>query len=169
MAYWITNSTQQNRVNVAVGYNALQHNTTAGVSTTDGTSVAVGYQALNSTTVQDNNAVGHQALLNNTTGLYHNAFGWHALFNNITGELNTAIGDDAGRDITGNGNVCIDATVTGVPGENNTTRIRNIETTGFTTGGFLLYEVNGAIGIFTSSRKFKDDIKPIDKSSETTN
>jgi len=153
--------------NVAVGYNALQHNTTAGVDTTDGTSVAVGYQALNSNTAQDNNAVGHQALLNNTTGLYNNAFGWHALFNNVSGELNTAIGDDAGRDINGSGNVCIGATVTGVPGENNTTRIKNIETTPFTTGGFFLYEVNGAIGIFTSSRKFKDDIKPIDKASET--
>jgi hypothetical protein len=153
--------------NVAVGYTALQHNTTAGVDTTDGTSVAVGYQALNSNTVQDNNAVGHQAMLNNTTGLFNNAFGWHALMNNVTGTGNTAFGDDAGGAITGSGNVDIGAGESGVPGENNTTRIKNITSTAFTTGGFFLYEVNGAIGIFTSSRKFKDDIKPIDKASET--
>jgi Chaperone of endosialidase len=153
--------------NVAIGFRALSSNTTQGVDTSDGTSVAIGYQALENNVVEDNNAVGHQALQNNTTGLFNNAFGWHALISNLTGDSNTAIGDFAGANITGNGNVCIGAGVGGVPGENNTTRIKNIVNTPFTTGGFFLYEVNGAIGVFTSSRKFKDDIKPIDKASET--
>jgi hypothetical protein len=153
--------------NVAVGFRALSSNTTQGVDTSDGTSVAIGYQALENNVVEDNNAVGHQALQNNTTGLFNNAFGWHALISNVTGDSNTAIGDFAGALITGDGNLCIGAGVGGIPGENNTTRIKNITTTPFTTGGFFLYEVNGAIGVFTSSRKFKDDIKPIDKASET--
>jgi len=155
--------------NVAIGFTALQSNTTAGVTTTDGTSVAVGYQALNSNTVQDNNAVGHQALLNNTTGLYNNAFGWHALINNVTGTDNTAIGDAAGSAITGFGNVCIGASVTGVSGENDTTRIRNI---GNTFQNSAIYVTLDSVGgtrlgyVNLSSRRYKDDIKPMDKTSE---
>jgi hypothetical protein len=153
--------------NVGIGFQALFSNTTQGVDNTDGTSVAIGYQALQNNLEEDNNAIGHQALQNNTTGFFNNAFGWHALQSNVTGSSNTAIGDFAGESITGSGNICIGAGVSGVPGESFVTRIGNIEFTPFTTGGFFLYEVNGAIGIFTSSRKFKDDIKPIDKASET--
>jgi hypothetical protein len=97
------------------------------------------------------------------------AVGRRALESLVSGSNNTAVGWRAGDNYTGaeSGNVSIGWDVTGVAGESNTTRIGNIASTAFTTGGFFLYEVNGAIGVFTSSRKFKDDIKPIDKASET--
>jgi hypothetical protein len=147
--------------NVAVGQGALGNNNGFG-------NVAVGYKALvnNTTSGNSSQAFGFEALFHQTTGLYNNGFGWRTLYSNVTGDNNTAIGDGAGSGITGSGNVDIGAGVTGLSGENNTTRIRNVDITTFTTGGFFLYEVNGAIGIFTSSRKFKDDIKPIDKASE---
>jgi hypothetical protein len=147
--------------NVAVGQGALGNNNGFG-------NVAVGYKALvnNTTSGNSSQAFGYEALFHQTTGLYNNGFGWRTLYSNVTGDNNTAIGDGAGSGITGSGNVDIGAGVTGLSGENNTTRIRNVDITTFTTGGFFLYEVNGAIGIFTSSRKFKDDIKPIDKASE---
>ena len=155
--------------NVAVGFRALSSNTTQGVDTSDGTSVAMGYQALEKNVAEDNNAVGHQALQNNTTGLFNNAFGWHALISNLTGDSNTAIGDFAGASITGNGNVCIGAGIGGVAGENNTTRIRNIGNTAQSSGVFLTVEFVGGtkLGYVVSSRRYKEDIKSMEKASES--
>jgi trimeric autotransporter adhesin len=171
--------------NTANGYQALFNNTTGTENT------ATGDQALfNNTSSQFNVAVGDSALLNfndttagfggntalgsialtaETNGEENVAVGRRALEFLLTGSNNTAVGWRAGDNYTGgeSGNICIGSDVAGVTGESNKTRIGNITSTTFTTGGFFLYEVNGAIGIFTSSRKFKDDIKPIDKASET--
>ena len=155
--------------NVAIGYLALSSNTTQGINNTDGTSVAIGYQALQHNTAQDNNAVGHDALQNNTAGLYNNAFGWHALLNNLTGDFNTAIGDGAGSAITGNGNVCVGASISGLAGENNTTRIRNIGSTFQNSGIYVTLDSVGGtrLGyVNLSSRRYKDDIKPMEGASE---
>ena len=48
---------------------------------------------------------------------------------NTTGASNTALGNAAGLSITGDGNVCIGALVIGAAGLNDTTWIRNINTT----------------------------------------
>ena len=154
--------------NTAIGADALRENTTSELN------VAVGDSALssfNGTTATDgaNTALGSIALTALTSGEENVAVGRRGLENLLSGSNNTAVGWRAGDNYTGgeSGDISIGSQVTGVAGENNTTRIGNITSTTFTTGGFFLYEVNGAIGVFTSSRKFKDDIKPIDKASET--
>jgi len=147
--------------NVAVGQGALQNNTASG-------NVAVGYQALLNNTSSGNSsqAFGYQALFKQTTGPNNNGFGWHALYNNVTGGSNTAIGHGAGAAITGSGNVDIGAGVGGFAGESNTTRIGNISTTPLSTGMMVLVDSNGKLGHVVSSRRYKDEIKPMDKASE---
>jgi len=147
--------------NVAVGQGALQNNTASG-------NVAVGYQALLNNTSSGNSsqAFGYQALFKQTTGPNNNGFGLHALYNNVTGGSNTAIGHGAGAAITGSGNVDIGAGVGGVAGESNTTRIRNISTTPLSTGMVVLVDSNGKLGHVVSSRRYKEEIKPMDKASE---
>ncbi len=147
--------------NVAVGRGALQNNTGSG-------NVAVGYQALFNNTSSGNSsqAFGYQALFHQRTGLYNNGFGWHALYNNVTGGNNTAIGHGAGSNITGTGNVDIGAGIAGVAGENNTTRILNIGTTPFNTGRSVQVDATGKLGYVVSARRYKDEIKPMDKASE---
>jgi hypothetical protein len=147
--------------NVAVGQAALQNNTGSN-------NVAVGYQALmnNTSAANPSEAFGYQALFHQTTGFSNSGFGFKALFNNVTGDNNTAIGHAAGFNITGGGNVCIGAYVGGFANENNTTRIRNIGTTPFNTGNSVQVDSNGKLGYMVSSRRYKDDIKPMDKTSE---
>jgi hypothetical protein len=150
--------------NVAIGEGALGHNTGSG-------NVAVGFQALfNNTTSGTPNqntsqAVGFQALFKQQDGMSNNGFGWHALYNNVSGDNNTAIGHAAGLNITGNGNVDVGAGVGGVAGENNTTRIRNIGTTQL-TGQMVVVDADGKLGYVASSRRYKDEIKPMDNDSE---
>jgi Chaperone of endosialidase len=145
--------------NVAVGQNALQHNTGSG-------NVAAGYQTLfNNTSSGNSSAFGHQALFHQTTGSSNSGFGWHALYNNLTGGNNTAIGYAAGSNITGSGNVDIGAGVGGFANESNTTRIRNINTTQL-TGQMVVVDANGKLGYVASSRRYKEDIEPMDNASE---
>jgi len=156
--------------NTATGFAALYHNIT-GVSNT-----ANGAFALYSNTIgSGNTANGYQALYSNTgganTGSFNTAIGEFALYQNATGSLNTAIGDDAGYNITGNGNVCIGAGVTGGIGENDTTRIRNVYTTVQPVVGmdpdYVTVNSSGRLGrANVSSRRYKHDIKPMDKASE---
>ena len=117
-----------------------------------------------------NTATGRQALFSNTTGGCNTAIGVNALYN-TTGSSNTAIGVAAGDLLTGNGNVCIGRGVHGVAGENNTTRIRNISDTVQPVVGidpdYVTVDSNGRLGrANVSSRRYKHDIKPMDKASE---
>jgi trimeric autotransporter adhesin len=129
--------------NTAIGYNALLRNTTAG----------------------DNAAIGTTALFNNTTGEFNVAVGSQALYNNASGASNTAIGDSAGFNITGSGNVCIGAGVNGVAGENNITRIRNVYESVATERAVYVTSDN-RIGTLSSSRRYKDEIRAMEKDSE---
>jgi trimeric autotransporter adhesin len=158
--------------NVAVGRNALLSNTTVGNPNGDGGSVAVGKQALENTDATpngDNNAIGYQALQANVTGQYNNAHGWKALTLS-TGSLNTALGDGAGGGLTtGDGNVYIGAAPGGAAVESNHTYIRNINTTSVSGLGTDTVTVNlatGLLGHLTSSRRYKEDIKPMENASE---
>jgi Chaperone of endosialidase len=150
--------------NTATGFQTLNLNT-AGVQNT-----ANGNQALfANTTGAFNTAIGVQALISNTTGDHNTALGEQALFTNTTGDSNTAIGDAAGTFITGAGNVCIGAGVTGFADESDHTYIRNIETTAVNgeTSDIVTVDLStGLLGHLTSSRRYKEGIKPMDKASE---
>jgi len=147
--------------NVASGVQALFSNTTGFHN------MAAGFQALlSNTTGNHNTADGDNALVHNTTGIFNTAIGGHALDHNVTGSSNVALGFQAGFNITGNGNVCIGQNIVGVAGESNVTRIGNIGSTAQTNGIFVTVGAGGKLGFQVSSRRYKDDIKPMDKVSE---
>jgi len=77
------------------------------------------------------------------------------------------LGFNAGSTLTtGSGNVCLGAGVTGVAGESNTTRIRNVYAS-IASARAVYVNADNKIGTLASSRRFKDEIKPMDKASET--
>jgi hypothetical protein len=107
------------------------------------------------------------SLFTNSTGSFNTAIGDGALFTNSTGNGNIALGNNAGHSLTtGSGNICIGAGVSGVAGESNTTRIRNIYSS-VASGRVVYVNSDNKIGTLSSSRRFKDEIKPMDKASET--
>src|SRR6478736_5332114 len=147
--------------NAATGVQALFSNTTGFHNT------AAGFQALFSNTSGNHNtADGDNALVHTTTGIFNTAIGAHALDQNITGSSNVALGFQAGFNITGSGNVCIGENILGLAGESNVTRIRNIGSTAQANGVFVTVGAGGKLGFQVSSRRYKDDIKPMDKASE---
>jgi len=185
--------------NTAAGFAALYHNTTAAFNCAFGefalfnnlkawTNNAFGVEALfNNLTGEtnnafgtgalfantegtSNNAFGHLALENNLTGVWNNAFGFNALDSNVSGSFNTAIGDSAGFDVTGDGNVCIGEGVFGETGVDDSTYIRNINTTAqpivVGVDGVTVYLTTGRLGHGVSSQRYKEQIKPMDKASE---
>jgi len=185
--------------NTAVGFAALYHNTTAAFNCAFGefalfnnlkawTNNAFGDEALYNnltgetnngfgtgalfanTEGESNNAFGHLALENNTTGVWNNAFGFQALDSNVSGSFNTALGDSAGFDVTGDGNVCIGEGVFGETGVDDSTYIRNINTTAqpIVAGvdGVTVDLTTGKLGHGVSSQRYKEQIKPMDKASE---
>ena len=149
--------------NTAVGTDALVYNTAD-------RNTAVGANALLAdTSGTDNCAVGFEALTSDTGGGANTAVGRGALDQNVSGNFNTAIGKDAGGLATGSGNVYIGHLVAGVAGENNHTYIRNINNTSVNGGGADIVTVDlttGLLGHLSSSRRYKEDIKPMNKSSE---
>jgi len=148
--------------NTAVGDSALASNTTGRDNTADGIG-ALG----NNITGTSNMATGVFALGSNTTGDQNTATGVSALVNNTTGSFNTALGSEAGRDqTTGSGNVYIGRSVVGIAGESDKTYIRNINITAL-DGAAVTVDVNsGLLGHATSSRRYKEEIKAMDKASE---
>jgi hypothetical protein len=165
--------------NVANGYQALFSNTTGGKNT------AIGTGALFSNTIGgENTATGLGALAANTTGVDNTANGLNALVANITGSGNTAIGSGAlGFNTSGHGNTALGdgagssvTTATNVisignSGANvtNSCFIGNIH--GITTANNdaipVLIDSAGQLGTVSSSRRYKTDIKPMDKASES--
>ena len=106
------------------------------------------------------------------------AVGFAALTASSGGSLNTALGHRAGQGLQGSesNNIDIGANVDGVAGESNTIRIGNTDITDIfisgisgttvATGAAVLVDSNGHLGTVTSSKRFKDNIKPMDKASE---
>jgi hypothetical protein len=148
----------------AVGASALQSNSTGPGNT------AVGYHALLANTMNGGStATGFEALAN-STGFGNTAVGYRALPILATGSNNTALGAGAGEIANGSGNVYIGAGV-GEFNDNNTTRIRNIGSTPVVGGANVVIAAVGGIGdghlgYASSSRRYKKDIKPMDKASE---
>ena len=147
-------------LNTANGVNALVNNTTGRLNTANGVNALF----LNVTGAA-NTAIGLGALYSNTTGSHNTAFGVNALLSN-TGSSNVGLGTNAGRNLTtGFGNVCIGAGIFGAAGESNTTRIRNIYSS-VASGRAVYINSNNKIGTLASTRRVKNDIKPMDKASE---
>ena len=163
--------------NTANGALALFSNITGNNNTASGTgalftnsggfsNTAIGYNALlSNTTAGDNAAMGTTALFRNTTGEFNVAVGSLALYSNVTGDRNTALGDSGGFNITGSGNVCIGAGVNGVAGENNITRIRNVYDS-LATERAVYVTSDNRIGTLSSSRRYKDEIRPMEEASK---
>jgi hypothetical protein len=173
--------------NTAVGFEALESNTIGFYNTATG-SVAL----ILNTTGTGNTANGSIALNQNSTGSYNTAIGYTALNENTTGDGNTATGNGALRDnTTGGQNIAlgfnagqnlttgsnnIDIGNDGIAGESNTIRIGTLgtQTKTFVAGinGAAVMGVpvkvnaNGQIGTAPSSVRFKENIKPMDKTSE---
>ena len=152
--------------NTANGYQALRSNTAGGGNTANG---ALALE--NNLDGNLNTATGESALFLNTTGFRNTAIGAFALSGNITGGRNTAIGASAGDQITGEGNVCIGDSVSGSVGASDTTWIRNVYFTVQPVVGtnpdYVTVNSTGRLGrANVSSRRYKHDIKPMDKASE---
>ena len=175
--------------NTATGADALLDNTTGSDNTATG-----GGALLNNNTGTDNTATGNSALESNSTGSqnagygrgalgqttsgsHNTAAGYQALVRNKTGVNNVGLGFDAGFNLTtGSNNIEIGANVLGVAGEANTIRIGKQGTQKSTfvagifgtpiTGSTVVVNSSGRLGVATSSARFKDQIKPMDKASE---
>jgi trimeric autotransporter adhesin len=160
-------------LNVAVGTDAMVFNASGNNNT------AVGAFALENTTVGSNTGVGFNALNADTSGDGNTAVGRGALANITTGTNNTALGNHAGNNLTTNdsNNIDIGNNVQGVAGESNTTRIGDTSITATYIRGIngtvvpppaTVVAINGndLLGTIVSSKRFKQDIKPMDKASE---
>jgi hypothetical protein len=163
--------------NTAIGASALFSNTTGAGNTaiggqallaniTGGNNTATGNLALQNNTGDANTANGALALFDNTGGGGNTAIGTYAL-SNSTGSNNTALGTSAGNNVTTASNViCIGA---GVGGGNASNKCYIGSIYGQNQGfGAVPVYVNSSHGLGTvsSSRRFKEDIKPMDKASE---
>ena len=154
--------------NTAVGAAAMLLNTIGTLNTAVGTDALVFND-----TGGENTANGAFALSSNNAGSFNTAIGYEALFNNTTGTGNIALGASAGGQITiGSGNIDI-----GNPGgaESSTIRIGLNQTKTFiagingvpVTGTAVVVDGSGQLGVAPSSKRFKEQIKPMDNESET--
>jgi uncharacterized coiled-coil protein SlyX len=155
--------------NTANGVGALEFNRNGSFNTANGGG------ALQFNNASNNTANGFEALFNNASGSNNTAEGFQALLN-AAGSSNIAMGFNAGINLT-TGNSNIDIGNSGVAGEGRTIRIGTVGTHtntfiagihGVTVASAVgvVVDVNGHLGTVTSSARFKDEIKPMDKASE---
>ncbi len=170
--------------NAAVGANALVHNDTGSDNNAFGTNAlfsnvdgffnnAHGHNALTFNTGSENNAFGDLAMENNTSGSSNTAIGDDALRNIVDGSFNVGVGDEAGTGLGASVNNCI---AIGAPGDGPSAVLDNtcfigsifgqpISDPGSQTAVYV--DQFNVVGIFNSSRRYKHDIQPMDKASET--
>jgi hypothetical protein len=171
--------------NTATGAGALLSNTIGFSNTANGAfallsntsgrnNTAAGANALQNNTTGDKNAAnGVSALQNNTTGTENTALGNQTLQFNTTGNNNIAVGSGAGGNLTTGANN-IDIGNAGVTAESDTIRIGISQSATFiagingtaVTGTAVVVNGSGQLGVAPSSKRFKDEIKPMDKASE---
>jgi len=143
--------------NTAVGVSALSNNTGNPVEDPNGDPGSL------------NTAVGHRALLNNTLGSVNTAVGAAALLNSMTGNSNIALGAGAGNLITTAGNViCIGSSGADVSNSCFIGQIySNVQPQVGTDPDLVTISSSGRLGrANVSSRRYKHDIKLMDKASE---
>ena len=169
--YAALHSNQTGNDNTATGADALYSNTSGSFNTANGDAALV-----NNTSANNNTAVGFAALQRNISGHDNTAEGFQAA-NNAIGSNNVAVGSNAGGNLTtGSNNIDIGANVLGNAGEANTIRIGKQGTQKATfiagisgvpvTGSTVVVNASGKLGVATSSARFKQAIKPMDKASE---
>ena len=138
------------------------------------------YALFNLTTGTRNTAIGFQALNTNTTGGKNTAIGFLALQNNTTGNNNIALGYSAGIFTAGDNNINIGnvgaeesdtiriGTVNGrgIRDFQRNTYIAGISGVTIAAGVPVMIDADGHLGSTTSSERFKDEVKPMDKASE---
>jgi hypothetical protein len=169
--------------NTAVGAGALFSNSTGSDNNAVGAFAlfnnvagffnnAHGRNALLNSTGDQNNAMGDDAMFNNATGSFNTAIGDDALIANVDGNSNVAIGDEAGTGLGASVSNCI---AIGAPGAgtfavlDNTCFIGSIFGEPISDPGTqqaVYVDQFNVVGIMSSSRRFKHDIKPMDKASE---
>jgi len=147
--------------NTAVGAFALSANIDGDFNT------AVGEETLvANTTGGDNSSLGGSALHNNTTGSSNTALGNFALFGNTTGNFNVAVGTNAGNHVISADHViCIGSDVPGAD-VSNSCFIGQIFGATSSDAAAVFVNSDGKLGTITSSRRFKEEIRPMDKVSE---
>jgi Chaperone of endosialidase len=152
-------------VNTANGWFALFHNN--GNPPEGSANTAVGAAALFSNTTGDSNtALGGSALEDNTTGIGNTAVGAGALAHNTSGSLNVALGVNAGLDVvTAQNAICIGLNVFGAD-VGDSCFIGNIFGETSAAGTAVYVNSDHKLGTLTSSSRFKDDIKPMERVSE---
>jgi hypothetical protein len=162
--------------NTAVGFASLRADSTGNFNT------GVGAGTLPANTAAENTATGAAALLANTTGTQNTANGAFALFSNTAGNFNTAVGDAALSSSTGDGNIGIgfaagafvgssgNVIAIGSPGDDvdNSCFIGNIRDIQTQNADAIAVVVDsaGQLGTVSSSRRFKKQVKAMDKASE---
>jgi hypothetical protein len=188
-AFALSNNASGAISNNAIGRGALVGNTSGSFNE------ALGVNALGgSTTSNQNVAIGDDALFvytgPGTIAGGNTAVGGGALSALVTGTLNTALGFAAGSADTGGETNNIYIGDAGSPGDTNIIAIGNLSATGtdytecfigsasttvimpgivpgvMTNNQDVGVDANGALGTFTSSARFKENIKPMDKASE---
>jgi hypothetical protein len=145
--------------NTAIGSQALLSNTSGHQNAAFGA-----YALFRNAEGGGNTAVGGSALNENRTGNFNTAVGGGALLV-ATGSSNTAVGAGAGDNVgSANNVICIGQGVLGAD-LSNSCYIGNIWNQ---PGGSQAVYVNsdGKLGALVSSRRFKDEIKPIEQASE---
>jgi hypothetical protein len=174
--------------NTATGWRALFTNTTGSSNTAVGSgalysdindccNTAIGRQALfSNSTGGMNTAVGEGTLADNTTGGNNTAIGADAILHNISGTGNIAIGVFAGQTLaTGHDNIYIGNYQVSGQDESNTIRIGISQGTTYITGisetplvgAPVVVADSNQLGVQPSSARFKEQIEPMDKASET--
>ena len=131
-----------------------------------------------------NTAIGENALFSNVRGYRNTATGAGSLYSNLDGHHNTAIGVDAlsfnsDSENTAIGETALYSNVRGykntatgqsalfnnVTGHTNTTRIRNVYDS-VASGRAVYVNADNKVGTLVSSRRFKQEIKPMDNASD---
>jgi hypothetical protein len=145
--------------NTAVGVGALENNT-------GDNNVAIGNESLSTNSAgHDNTACGRFALAINNTGNSNTADGSFALSRNTSGSNNTAVGYNAGSNVsTANNVICV-----GIAGQNvsDSFYVGNVFQTDIDADNLpVRIDVTGRLGTQSSSRRFKEDIQPMDRASD---
>ena len=170
---WALTSNTTGENNTATGLQALYSNTSGTYNTATGSAAL-----FENDTGSNNTAEGFFALISNTTGSNNTAQGYFALSSNMTGNGNISLGVSSGTNLT-TGDNNIDIGNAGVAGEAGIIRIG---TAGTQTATFIAgireaplasgvavavgITADGQLGVKASSARFKEGIKPMDKTSE---
>ena len=159
---WLSlNTLDSGKFNTAIGAGTL-------IGNTANQNTATGAGALFNTFIGGNNtANGAFALFNNLQGGDNTAIGIGALSNNTTGSNNVALGSGAGASATtGSNNVYVGAGMQGVAGESDACYVKSIFGQTSATGIPVLINSNNKLGTTMSSKRFKKEIRPMDKASD---